>query len=329
MLLKYGAHQSKQDEKGRNALHYASLFGYNDILRMFLEDDDVDLNTRDTDGNTPLALAVSLGHYESVCLIVRQLTTYQMSVDVPDNNNICPIMKAKLGRNQKIFSFLKQYSQLASLQWKQPTLGDVKDSFVAMGTKRCLSCVLSTPLVVPQTLDQWQKATKRHVSDIDSLSTSRLSSQTERGDNTSRKLSQFSTSTIRSTSTRNRSSQWTIPLRSRSSGQKLKPTTLSQSNSLQAATSLMLVRAHQTRPDFPQGRTMSAQFNVSKIEQVCKEETRKWNQVLNCIIPKSRSQLFEAVQKASKLAAVGALSTAPPASGIGECGKSPSKATKW
>ena len=329
MLLEYGADQSKQDDKGRLALHYACLFGYNDVVSLLLEDDDVDLNRRDVDGNTPLALAVSLGHYESVCLLVRQLAKYQMSVDVPDNNNICPIMKAKLGNDKQIFFFLKQYSQLASLQWRQSTFEDVEHSSVAMGTKRRLGCILSTPLAVPQTPDQWQTATKQYVSDLHILSTSRLSSQTER-ENESRKLSRQSTVTVLSTSARNKSPRWTMPWHSRSSGCKSKPqahNALSHSTSLQAATSLMFMQANQMRPDFPQARKISAQFNVRKIEQVCKEESRKWNHVLNRILPKSRNQLFEVVQKASKLAAAGALPTAPPHPGIAEYGKSASKTT--
>lgn len=287
MLLDQGANQTKQDDSRRIPIHYAAASGCQDIVALLLQDGEVDLNTRDSDGNTPLALAVSSGDYESVKRIVDELVKYHLSVDVPDNNNICPIVKAKLAKNRQVFFLLKQYSQIVSLQWRHHSISEDDNSTI--GDRPRPSCESTTPLAVPQTPDEWQETRERYLStkkqqDLELMATSSRppSSRIDSTLPTNEKKAKDLKISLQTRQKDHLTGTGNMPL-PRKSSRSEPHATRSRSTSFQAATSLMFLQAIQKRPDFPNGRRVSAPFNVSQIGKKCREENDNWLRVFTSV----------------------------------------------
>ncbi|XP_062521105.1 protein phosphatase 1 regulatory subunit 12A-like [Corticium candelabrum] len=309
MLSDYGADPTVIDDLGRLPLHYAAVLGYHNIMALFIKDGDVDVNTRDVDGNTPLALAVLSGDYQAVRLLVDELVKYQLSVDVPDNNNVCPITKAKCTNREKIFFLLKRYSRLVFLEWKESVPRD--ESPVGRTNRPGRNCALSTPLAVPQTPVEWQEVKDRCLSaerqdvasttSCQSCQSATSMSDGEANENDGKNHRSPSTKTVRIRSngpcrqTKSSSTRSSAPSVAQVSkrvavnpSKKQSPKFSSVSTSFEAATSLMLIGANQKRPDFPNGRHVSAPFNVQQIEQKCKEANDNWLSLMQNLRPSLR-----------------------------------------
>ena len=109
ILLRYGATVSKTDVVGRNALSWATLYGRSEVVALLLEngDTELDINSGDMNGATPLFHAVSSGSAATVKLLVQALVKYGLSSDVPTLSGVTPLMHAMMLGHDVCASILK------------------------------------------------------------------------------------------------------------------------------------------------------------------------------------------------------------------------------
>lgn len=101
LLLQYGANVNTVDKKGRHVLSQACRDGKEDIVRLLcnVAKQDVDLNLRDFEGNTPLMHSVRTGNAGLVKFILKELKEFQVdiqAIDVRNNEDRTPYLEAKL-----------------------------------------------------------------------------------------------------------------------------------------------------------------------------------------------------------------------------------------
>ena len=84
LLLQHGAYGNIVDKKGRHVLSRACINDREDIVRLLVNvaKQDVDLNLRDDDGNTPVMHSVRTGNATLVKFIVSELNKFQVDIDV-------------------------------------------------------------------------------------------------------------------------------------------------------------------------------------------------------------------------------------------------------
>ena len=69
VLLPRGADPSLRDNNGNTPLHLAARRGYDEIVKVLLDQPNVDVNAKDGSGKTPLHLAASEGH-RKICQVL-------------------------------------------------------------------------------------------------------------------------------------------------------------------------------------------------------------------------------------------------------------------
>ncbi|KAL4239821.1 Ankyrin repeat domain-containing protein 63 [Mactra antiquata] len=97
-LLENDADPFQKDPKHkRNALSWAALLGRDEQADMLLDlyMGEFNFHEKDKEGMTALHLATQGGHTEIVKTIVRDMTKYGTSVDIPDNMGLTPYLHAK------------------------------------------------------------------------------------------------------------------------------------------------------------------------------------------------------------------------------------------
>ena len=84
LFLQHGAYVNIVDKKGRHVLSRACIDDREDIVRLLVNvaKQDVDLNLRDDDGNTPVMHSVRTGNATLVEFIVSELKKFQVDIDV-------------------------------------------------------------------------------------------------------------------------------------------------------------------------------------------------------------------------------------------------------
>ena len=90
LLLQHGSYVNIVDKKGRHVLSRACIDDREDIVRLLVNvaKQDVDLNLRDDDGNTPVMHSVRTGNATLVKFIVSELNKFQVDIDVRKKRNL-------------------------------------------------------------------------------------------------------------------------------------------------------------------------------------------------------------------------------------------------
>ncbi len=96
-----------QNPKAKAALHWAAYFGYSDIVNSLLSDDEIAVNCTDSNGYTPLHLAVIRG--DVAC--VRLLLLAGARRDLKNCKGYTPLDYAKIGRYSAIENLLRTYQR--------------------------------------------------------------------------------------------------------------------------------------------------------------------------------------------------------------------------
>jgi hypothetical protein len=97
-LLENEADPLQKDPKHkRNALAWACVLGRDEQANILLDNfmGEFDFHEKDREGMTALHLATQAGRTEIVKTLVREMTKYGTSVDVPDNIGLTPYLHAK------------------------------------------------------------------------------------------------------------------------------------------------------------------------------------------------------------------------------------------
>lgn len=98
LLVAEGVDPNKRDKFGRGFMSWACVFGRVDLLHIMVKDssEELDFNTVDNDGNSPLYLAVLSGDLETVKLVLKELQKACSLDEIHKTNNagICPLLAA-------------------------------------------------------------------------------------------------------------------------------------------------------------------------------------------------------------------------------------------
>ena len=97
LLLQYGANVNTVDPKGRHVLSRACMDEKEDIVRLLcgVAKQDVDLNLKDYEGNTPLMHSVRTGNADLVKFLLDELKEFQVDIDVRNREDRTPYLEAK------------------------------------------------------------------------------------------------------------------------------------------------------------------------------------------------------------------------------------------
>ena len=97
LLLQYGSNVNIVDQKGRHVLSRACIDEKDDIVKLLcsVANQDVDLNLRDYEGNTPLMHSVRTGNAALVKFLVDELNKFQVDIDVRNHEDRTPYLEAK------------------------------------------------------------------------------------------------------------------------------------------------------------------------------------------------------------------------------------------
>jgi hypothetical protein len=97
-FIEKGATIGLRDGLGLSAAHYACIYGRVDLMEVFLNAIDFDLNQGDRLRHTPLSYAAKSGNVDLVRLLVRCHKRFNVTVDKPNRLGLTPLMQAwKLG----------------------------------------------------------------------------------------------------------------------------------------------------------------------------------------------------------------------------------------
>lgn len=119
LLLQYGAKVNIVDQKGRHVLSRACIDDKEDIVRLLVNvaKQDVDLNLRDFEGNTPVMHAVRTGNATLVKFLVDELNKFQVDIDVRNLEDRTPYLEAKrLGNEECAAILLSEGNASANIQ---------------------------------------------------------------------------------------------------------------------------------------------------------------------------------------------------------------------
>ncbi|KAJ5219205.1 FabD/lysophospholipase-like protein [Penicillium cinerascens] len=90
LLLSEGANPCVQDKNGKTALHYAVANGREAVVKLLLANHNVDPNSRDKDGRTPLSWAFP-NHHRTENVVKLMLGDERISPDSRDKNGRTPL----------------------------------------------------------------------------------------------------------------------------------------------------------------------------------------------------------------------------------------------
>ena len=119
LLLQYGANVNIVDQKGRHVLSRACIDEKVDIVRLLsnVANQDVDLNLRDFEGNTPLMHSVRAGNAALVKFLVDELNKFQVDIDIRNHEDRTPYLEAKrLGYEECAVILLKEGNASPNIQ---------------------------------------------------------------------------------------------------------------------------------------------------------------------------------------------------------------------
>lgn len=119
LLLQYGANVNIVDQKGRHVLSRACIDEKDDIVRLLcnVANQDVDLNLRDFEGNTPLMHSVRAGNPILVKFLVDELNKFQVDIDIRNQEDRTPYLEAKrLGYEECAAILLKEGNASPNIQ---------------------------------------------------------------------------------------------------------------------------------------------------------------------------------------------------------------------
>lgn len=101
MILQNGGLVGIKDKSGRNGLMYAAIFRRIELVKMFLQAVDYDLNETDRFGNSALFYAASTGDAVVTYDIVKRLNHFKLSMNVSNKWGMTPLMEAcRLGHKE-------------------------------------------------------------------------------------------------------------------------------------------------------------------------------------------------------------------------------------
>ena len=102
-LIKRGADPNEIDDQGRTCLHKAmySTTCKKEFLDILFEN-NVDINTKDNDGATPLITSIGFGHIDSAKWLIEK----NAKLDITDNNGMTAIMKSGCVKDYDKFKML-------------------------------------------------------------------------------------------------------------------------------------------------------------------------------------------------------------------------------
>ncbi|XP_066027114.1 ankyrin repeat domain-containing protein 36C-like [Pocillopora verrucosa] len=108
LLLQHGSYVNIVDKKGRHVLSRACIDDREDIVRLLVNvaKQDVDLNLRDDDGNTPVMHSVRTGNATLVKFIVSELNKFQVDIDIRNLEDRTPYLEAKRLGNEECATIL-------------------------------------------------------------------------------------------------------------------------------------------------------------------------------------------------------------------------------
>ena len=119
LLLRRRAFIAHQDYIGRSSLSWACQRGIDDVVEQLLKkgEGDIDLNETDMNDCTPLYHSATSGNAACVKLLVDALRRYNLSVDIPNEDGITPLMQAiRLGNDVCASVLLNQGKASATIR---------------------------------------------------------------------------------------------------------------------------------------------------------------------------------------------------------------------
>ena len=108
LLLQYGANVNTVDTQGRHVLSWACIHEKEDIVRQLCSStiQDIDLNLKDLEGNTPLMHAARAGNPTILKMLLDKLTKFQVDIDVRNHEDRTPYLEARRLGNEKCAEIL-------------------------------------------------------------------------------------------------------------------------------------------------------------------------------------------------------------------------------
>ncbi|KAF8415383.1 ankyrin repeat-containing domain protein [Tirmania nivea] len=106
MLACSGQNPAPRNMERRTPLHAAAQFGHKDVVRLYIDVQNVDLNDMDKDGRTPLAWAVFCEHQSVVKIL---LMSTRVKVNIPDGlGKFAPLTRASWRGSEQMVKILAE-----------------------------------------------------------------------------------------------------------------------------------------------------------------------------------------------------------------------------
>lgn len=115
LLIERGAILDFKDKYGLNAFHYAVIYERLDLVKVYLNAIDFDLNEKDKFGNTALHYAVKAGNSTITRMIVQTCRKYQLSLDTRNNDRLTALQMAHKAGHRKCTRYLQTPEVLADV----------------------------------------------------------------------------------------------------------------------------------------------------------------------------------------------------------------------
>ena len=96
LLMEREAEVGLTDNNGLSALSHAILQEKERLTKLFLTTagDEFDINARDRNGRTPLFHAATVGNFDILKLLIKELRKYRLNVDIADIHGVTPLIQA-------------------------------------------------------------------------------------------------------------------------------------------------------------------------------------------------------------------------------------------
>lgn len=104
-FLEYNSRTENSRTQFSNILHYVCQGGHTELMRVLVEGWKFDVNKQDTNGRTPLHIAIL---YEKEC-VVRQLLTFKCQIDCVDSKGFTPLFHAVKRNKLNLVQMLLQF----------------------------------------------------------------------------------------------------------------------------------------------------------------------------------------------------------------------------
>ncbi|KAL3875037.1 hypothetical protein ACJMK2_037976 [Sinanodonta woodiana] len=94
LLLNFGADVNSRDDFGRTALSYACEKSCNDVVRILVKRHNIDPDSYDMDGNTPLIYSAMVGNDIAVEILIRHFRRLGLQVDHANKDGFTALLTA-------------------------------------------------------------------------------------------------------------------------------------------------------------------------------------------------------------------------------------------